>query len=61
MTFMVDIIDVGMGNVHSMATFFSIGISFNIFTNPNALGANTLLLPGVGSALPFMQNMCQKI
>ena len=58
---MVDIIDVGMGNVRSISNIFSrLGISFNIVTNPNALSANTLLLPGVGSALPFMQRIYAK-
>ena len=58
---MVDIIDVGMGNVHSIRNNLSrLGVSCRIIDNPNALASPIIILPGVGSALPFMNNIRAK-
>ena len=54
-TIMVDIIDVGMGNVKSVKNAITrLGVATNIISNPNDFSSDTIILPGVGSAEPFM-------
>ena len=49
-TIMVDIIDVGMGNVKSVKNAITrLGVATNIISNPNDLSSDTIILPGVGS------------
>ena len=58
---MVDIIDVGMGNVCSIRNnLLRLGVGCNIISDPNALTSRTIILPGVGSALSFMKQICAK-
>ena len=58
---MVDIIDVGMGNVYSVRNNLSrLGVSCRIIDDPNALTSPIIILPGVGSALSFMNNIRAK-
>lgn len=56
---MVDIIDVGMGNIRSIKNVLSrLGVSCRVVHEPSSLTSRILILPGVGSARPFMQKMC---
>ena len=58
---MVDIIDVGMGNVYSVRNNLSrLGVSCRIIDDPNALTSPIIILHGVGSALSFMNNISAK-
>lgn len=55
---MVDIIDVGMGNIRSISNILSrLGVSCRVVREPSSLTSRTLILPGVGSARPFMQKI----
>ena len=55
---MVDIIDVGMGNIRSIKNVLSrLGVSCRVVHEPSSLTSRTLILPGVGSARPFMQKI----
>ena len=55
---MVDIIDIGMGNVCSIRNILSrIGVNSKIVTDPAKLSSPVAILPGVGSARPFMQKI----
>ena len=55
---MVDIIDVGMGNIRSISNILSrLGLTSKVVCEPNSLASRTLILPGVGSAQPFMQKI----
>ena len=57
---MVDIIDIGMGNVQSIINILvRLGINPKVAHTPDSLSSKTLILPGVGSALPFMQKLCE--
>lgn len=54
----IDVIDVGMGNIRSISNILSrLGISCRIVSEANSLTSRTLILPGVGSARPFMQKI----
>ncbi|MDA7490985.1 imidazole glycerol phosphate synthase subunit HisH [Synechococcus sp. AH-707-M23] len=56
---MLDLIDVGMGNIRSISNILCrLGVSSKIITEPKSLSSNTIILPGVGSALPFMKKIC---
>ena len=55
---MVDIIDVGMGNICSIRNNLSrLGIGCRIVSDPKELSSHTIILPGVGSARPFMNQI----
>ena len=55
---MVDLIDVGMGNICSINNILRrLGVSCKIVSDPSSLSSQTILLPGVGSALPFMNRI----
>ena len=55
---MVDIVDIGMGNVRSIRNVLSrLGLESNIVSCPESLSSHTLILPGVGSASPFMKKL----
>jgi glutamine amidotransferase len=55
---MLDIIDVGMGNIRSITNVIArLGLASNLISNPNNLSSDILLLPGVGSAQPFMHRI----
>lgn len=55
---MVDIIDVGMGNIRSISNILSrLGVSCRAVNEPSLLTSRTLILPGVGSAQAFMQKI----
>ena len=53
---MLDIIDVGMGNIYITNALARLGLGANVISDPNHLRSNTLILPG-GSAQPFMQKI----
>ena len=58
---MVDLIDIGMGNVRSIDNALSrLGVICRVIFDPNMLSSNTIILPGVGSALPFMTRIRAK-
>ena len=58
LTIMVDIVDIGMGNVRSIHNVLSrLGLESNIVSRPESLSSHTLILPGVGSASPFMKKL----
>ena len=55
---MVDIINIGMGNVQSIVNILGrLGVSPRVVHKPDLLSSDTLILPGVGSALSFMHKL----
>lgn len=55
---MIDIIDVGMGNIASITSALNrLSLPFNIVTDPSDLRSQTLILPGVGSVATFMNRI----
>jgi len=56
----VDIIDIGSGNICSIKNWLErVNIQVHIINHPKEASSNFLILPGVGSAGPYMQRMKQ--
>jgi glutamine amidotransferase len=54
----VEIIDIGIGNVYSIKNLLEkLNIHTRIITNPNDIKSDFLILPGVGSAKPYMEKL----
>lgn len=57
---LVDIVEVGIGNIRSVKHWLTrAGIQSSVVSDPKSLSANTIILPGVGSAGIFMQKLKQ--
>ena len=55
---MVDVVDLGMGNVHSVANAVArLNVQANLVTEADKLKADTIIVPGVGAAGPYMDEL----
>jgi len=55
---MIDIIDVGCGNIQSLTNILTLlQVPSRAVNSPNQVKSNTIILPGVGSAGPYMDKL----